>query len=79
MASTGALESGTAEDDSIYTAVTRQLEELGQRRDALVEEMAQILDRPVSGAGSNHNRSDARRLGDRGLDLLQQAWLLAGQ
>lgn len=79
VASTAALESGTAEDDSVFTAVTRPLEELGQRRDALVEEMAQILDRPVSEAGSDRNRSDARRLGDRGLDLLQQAWLLAGQ
>jgi len=44
----------------------RQLDDLGQRGDA-----------PDGGDGAD--RGDARRMGDRGLDLLQQAWLRVGQ
>lgn len=40
-------------------------------------EMAQILDRSTAIPDRDHG--DVRCLGDRGLDLLQEAWLLANE
>lgn len=77
QASTRALESGAGGNDSQYTQVTAQLQQLGAERDQLAGQMQDILDRPVSTAGGGR-AGDARALEDRGLDLLQQAWLLAG-
>ena len=79
-ASTAALEGGTSQNDSVFTTTTARLTDLGARRDALVATMAQVLDRPVSTAvGRSQNESATRDLGQRGLDLLQQAWLAAGE
>jgi len=77
-ASTAALES-TSPYDSVYTSTNQALEKLGQQRDALTAEMAETLDRSVSAAITNRDRGSSRGLGDRGLDLLQEAWLLAGE
>src|SRR5207244_9209152 len=77
--STAALESGTAGDDSVFTADTARLQQLGRDRDALAASALQILDRPVSAAEPGGERSDAGALRDRGLDLLQRAWLASGQ
>ena len=78
-ASTAALESGTSVNDSTYTSVTQDLEKLGQQRDQLARQMADVLDRPVSVATSGgHGGDDASRdLEEQGLSLLEQAWLLA--
>ena len=77
-ASTNALESGTPQNDSVFSSVNQQLRDLGQQRDALVAEMSEILDRSVSTTAHDQDHGGARALGDSGLELLQQAWLLAG-
>lgn len=79
-ASTEALESGTPQNDAVFTTTTARLTDLGARRDALVATMTQVLDRPVSTAvGRSPSASATHDLGQRGLDLLQQAWLAAGE
>jgi hypothetical protein len=77
-ASTLALESGTPQNDSAFTATAQRLNELGTQRDQLAAELAAILDRPVSSVrGDRH--ATAATLQARGLDLLQQASLAAGE
>jgi hypothetical protein len=78
-ASTAALESGTPANDTTYTSVTEQLQALGQQRDQLAGQMAEVLDRPASAAISNggDDGETSRSLEEQGLSLLQQAWLLA--
>ena len=79
-ASTAALESGTAQNDTVFATTTARLTDLGARRDALVATMTRVLDRPVSTAvGPGPGAAAMRDLGQRGLDLLQQAWLAAGE
>src|SRR5207302_8386829 len=57
-ASTAGLESGTPQNDSVFTTATQRLTELGGVRDQLAAEMSEVLDRSVSsapsGAGPNH-------------------------
>jgi len=79
-ASTTALESGPASKDSTYTTVTQQLTDLGTARDSLAARMAEVLDRPVSTVGPDRGQDGGslRELGDRGVALLQRAWLTAG-
>jgi hypothetical protein len=79
VASTVALESGMSVNDSTYTSVMQQLQALGQQRDRLANQMADILDRPASDATSGGRDEDgaSRDLEEQGLSLLEQAWLLA--
>jgi hypothetical protein len=78
-ASTAALESGTTVNDTTYASVTQDLQTLGQQRDQLASQMAEVLDAPVSDATSHEgvDVSTSRGLEEQGFDLLQQAWLLA--
>jgi hypothetical protein len=78
-ASTAALESGTSVNDSTYTSVAQELQSLGQQRDQLAGQMAEVLDRPASAAISGGGNDDGASgsLEEQGLLLLQQAWLLA--
>jgi hypothetical protein len=79
VAATAALESGTPQNDSVFTRTDQRLGQLGTQRDALVAQMTQVLDRPVSRAVSEREREDTQNLVDRGLDLIQQSLLLAGE
>jgi hypothetical protein len=77
-ASTRALGSGSAADDSQYTAIEGRIQALTQRRDALVAQMRTLLTNAAFGGG--HGRFDeqqARRLIFRGLVLLAQGRALA--
>jgi hypothetical protein len=58
-ASTRALASGSATDDSRYTAVEGRIQALTQRRDALAAQMRTLLTNAAFGAG--HGRFDERR------------------
>jgi hypothetical protein len=77
--STTALESGANDaNDTVFTAGTQRLAELGTQRDQIAADFSDILDRPVSSAARDRDHS-ASSLQARGLDLLQQAWLASGQ
>lgn len=78
QASTRAMESGTAQDDTVYTSTTRELVLLGQQRDRVAAEMASILDQPVSTV-SGGNDHDSQGLVEQGLATVKKAWLLAGE
>ena len=77
-ASTVALESGTAQNDSAYTTTNQRLAQLGTQRDQLAHDLTDVLDSPVSTAVGDRDHS-ASSLQDRALALLQQAWLASGQ
>jgi len=79
MLSTLGLESGTAQNDSVFTAATQRLTDLGTTRDQIATEMAEQLDRPVSTVRSDRDHDPATDLVNRAQDLLQQAWLAAGE
>jgi hypothetical protein len=78
-ASTTALESGTPQNDSVYTTTTQRLTHLGTQRDRLAAQLAARLDRTVSTVQSSGNRGSTSALIQRSLNLLQQAWIAAGQ
>jgi hypothetical protein len=73
--STSTLESTNS---SVFQAGTNTLASLGTTRDQIATEMAEQLDRSVSTVrGDDHD--SATTLENRGLDLLQQAWLASSQ
>ena len=73
--STSALESTS---DSVFQADTKTLTDLGTTRDQIAGQMSAQLDRSVSRVhGGSHD--SATTLENRGLDLLQQAWLASSQ
>jgi hypothetical protein len=74
--STSALEST---NDGVFNAGTTRLTQLGATRDQIATEMAEQLDRSVSTVRSDHEHDSATTLESRGVDLLQQAWLAAGE
>ena len=74
--STAALESTSP---AVFAAGTQRLTELGTARDQIAGEMSEQLDRSVSTVGGEHERDSAVSLQNRSLDLLQQAWLAAGE
>jgi hypothetical protein len=72
VASTRAIKSGSALDDSTYTAIAAQIESLTVRRDALASEMRELLDGAAFG-GKAINEHQAKHLIAQGKDLLAQA------
>jgi hypothetical protein len=74
--STSALESTS---DAVFQAGTKELTDLGTTRDQIATEMAEQLDRSVSSVRSDGDHDSATTLENRGLDLLQQAWLASSQ
>jgi hypothetical protein len=77
-ASTAALESGTDQNDSVFTTATQQLTDLGAQRNELAAALANRLDRPVSTVRSDHEQS-VDSLEQQSLALLNRAWLISGQ
>ncbi len=78
VASTRALGSGSAADDSTYTAIENRIQALTQRRDALAAQMRTLLTNAAF--GDRHGRVDerrARRLIVQGIVLLAQGRALA--
>jgi hypothetical protein len=75
-ASTEALKSGSASDDSAYAAIQGRIQDLTGRRDALASEMKAALDAAAFGHQAIDQRH-AERLIDRGEDLLERARSLA--
>jgi hypothetical protein len=78
VASTRALGSGSATDDSTYTAIENRIQALTQQRDALVAQMRTALTNAAF--GDRHGRFDerrARRLIVEGIALLAQGRALA--
>jgi hypothetical protein len=74
--STSALESTSS---SVFQTETNALTSLGTTRDQIATEMAEQLDRSVSTVHSDRDHDSAATLENRGLDLLQQAWLAASE
>jgi hypothetical protein len=74
--STTALESTS---DAVFQADTTRLTDLGTTRDQIATEMAEQLDRSVSTVRSDRDHDSATTLENRGLDLLQRAWLAASE
>jgi hypothetical protein len=74
--STTALESTSG---TVFQAGTTTLTNLGSSRDQIATEMQEQLDRSVSTVRTDRGHDSATTLENRGLELLQQAWLAAGQ
>jgi hypothetical protein len=72
VASTRAIKSGSALDDSTYTAIAKQIESLTVQRDALASEMRELLDGAAFGDKAI-NEHQAKHLIAQGHDLLAQA------
>jgi len=78
IASTRALASGSATDDSQYTATEGRIQALTQRRDALAAQMRTLLTNAAFGSGHGHvDARRARRLIIQGIVLLAQGRALA--
>jgi len=79
VASTRALASGSAADDSSYTATEGRIETLTQRRDALVAQIRTLLNNAAFGGGwaDRVDERQVRRLIVKGLVLLTQGRALA--
>jgi hypothetical protein len=71
-ASTKALKSGSAADDSTYTQVEAQIASLTAQRDALASQMKALLDGATFG-GQALNEQQAKQLISQGEALLEQA------
>jgi hypothetical protein len=71
-ASTKALKSGSAADDSTYTQVEAQIASLTTQRDALASQMKALLDGATFG-GQALNEQQAKQLITQGEALLEQA------
>src|SRR5947209_11611289 len=69
--STRALNSGSATDDSVYTALEQQLTNYGNQRDALVSRMNAMLQGAEFG-GTAWNDSAAQDLTSAGWNLLNR-------
>jgi hypothetical protein len=77
-ASTTALASGSASDDSRYTTIESRIQALTQRRDALAAQMRTLLTNAAFGPGHGHfDERQARRLIVQGIVLLVQGRALA--
>jgi len=76
QASTRALASGSAADDSTYTAIEGQIASLTAQRDALASQMKGLLD-AAAFDGQTLNEQQAKQLIDQGKGLLDQAHALA--
>ena len=78
LASTRALASGSATDDSHYTDIEGRIQTLTQRRDALVAQMRTLLTNAAFGNGHGHfDEHQARRLIVQGIVLLADGRALA--
>jgi hypothetical protein len=78
VASTRALASGNATDDSQYIATEGRIQALTQRRDALAAQMRTLLTNAAFGHGHGHfDARRARRLIVQGIVLLAQGRALA--
>jgi hypothetical protein len=75
-ASTRAMESGSASDDSTYSALENQLASLISRRDALAGQMIKLLE-GAEFSGQSISEGQAQSLVAQGQALLQQATALA--
>jgi hypothetical protein len=76
--STATLES-TSTGDAVFAAGTKRLADLGTARDQVATEISERLDRTVTSVRGDHDHDSAETLEHRSLDLLQQAWLAAGE
>jgi hypothetical protein len=76
-ASTRALGSGSATDDSTYTSIEGRIQALTERRDALAAQMRTVLTNAAFGSG-HVDEGQARRLIEQGLALLTDGRALAG-
>jgi hypothetical protein len=81
VASTSALASGSATDDSSYAAIEGRIEALTQRRDALVAQIRTLLNSAAFGGGwgDRVDEREVRRLIVKGLVLLADGRRLAAQ
>lgn len=75
-ASTNALKSGSAADDSNYAAIEGQIQKLTDQRDALASEMRALLD-AAAFKGQTINVPEAEKLIEQGEELLERADRLA--
>jgi len=76
-ASTHAIKSGNASDDSTYTAIENQITDLTSQRDALATQIKRALDGAAFG-GSSLNEQQAKKWIDAAQSLIDRASLLAG-
>jgi hypothetical protein len=77
-ASTKALESGNSSDDSSYTSIESQLDDLTNQRNSLAAQMRTLLYDAAFGGGPPVSKNQAENLANQGRSLLQQADTLAG-
>jgi hypothetical protein len=78
VASTSALASGSATDDSRYAAIEGRIESLTQRRDALAAQIRRLLNEAAfGGAGARVDERQVRTLIVEGLALLAQGRALS--
>jgi len=75
-ASTGALSSGSASDDSAYTAIQARIQDLTAQRDALASQMKAAIDAAAFGGEPVDSRSVERMI-HQGEELIEQARQLA--
>jgi len=76
-ASTDALASGSASDDSAYTSIQARIQGLTAQRDALATQMKATLNAAAFGGQPIDSRS-AEKMIDQGEELIEQARRLAG-
>jgi hypothetical protein len=75
-ASTDALASGSASDDSGYAAIQARIQDLTAQRDALASQIKAVLDAAAFG-GQPIDSRNAERLTEQGEELIEQARHLA--
>ena len=75
-ASTAALKSGSASDDSVYAGIESRIQDLTDQRDALATQMKTLLDAAAFN-GAEIGERQARRLIEQGEELLERARHLA--
>jgi hypothetical protein len=77
VASTRAIASGTATDDSVYTATESGIASLTSQRDSLEAQMRTALTNAAFGTGPTASEQELKAMIDSGQDILAQASALA--